>query len=101
MKDLVVIMGVAGCGKTCTGEALSAGTDWPFIEADAHHSGANRAKMAPGTPLTDADRVDWVASIAAAVNESDPRRLVPAWSALTPFMQVALQDRCTRKVQFV
>ncbi|HPF23545.1 MAG TPA: gluconokinase, GntK/IdnK-type [Hyphomonas sp.] len=101
MKDLAVIMGVAGSGKTTTGEALSAATGWPFIEADAHHSGANRAKMASGTPLTDADRVDWVASIAADVNASPAPRLVLACSALTPFVQAALQDQCERTVRFV
>ena len=101
MTDLVVIMGVAGSGKTTTGEALSAVTGWPFNEADAHHSEANRNKMAAGTPLTDADRVDWVASIAAAVNAADAPRLVLACSALTPFVQTALQDQCDRAVRFV
>ena len=101
MKDLVVIMGVAGSGKTTTGEALSAATGWPFIEADAHHSDANRAKMTAGTPLTDADRVDWVASIASAVNASADPRVVLACSALTPFVQSALQAQCERAVHFV
>jgi gluconokinase len=94
-------MGVAGSGKTTTGEALSAATGWPFIEADGHHSQANRAKMAGGTPLTDADRVDWVASMAAEVNAAPAPRLVLACSALTPFVQSSLQDQCARTVRFV
>jgi len=101
VSGLIVIMGVAGAGKTTTGEALSAATGWPFIEADAHHSAANRAKMTAGTPLTDADRVDWVASMAAEVNASPAPNLVLACSALTPFVQRALQAQCERPVRFV
>ncbi len=101
MKDLVVIMGVAGSGKSTTGQALAKSGGWPFIEADRHHSDANRAKMTAGTPLTDADRVDWVASMAAAVATSAAPRVVLACSALTPFVQTSLQDQCGRAVHFV
>ncbi len=94
-------MGVAGSGKTTAGEALSAATGWPFIDADAHHSEANRARMAAGTPLTDADRAGWVTSIARSVQAAPEDRLILACSALTPFVQRALQDQCERQVHFV
>ncbi|MEZ5998194.1 MAG: gluconokinase, GntK/IdnK-type [Hyphomonas sp.] len=101
MRDLVVIMGVAGSGKTTTGRAIADAGGWPFIEADEHHSAANRAKMTAGTPLTDADRVDWVASMASAANDMPAPRVVLACSALTGFVQTALQDQCDRAVRFV
>ncbi|MEZ5947344.1 MAG: gluconokinase, GntK/IdnK-type [Hyphomonas sp.] len=101
MKDLVVIMGVAGSGKTTTGRAVAEAGGWPFIEADEHHSDANRAKMTAGTPLTDADRVDWVASMTAAANGMPAPRVVLACSALTDFVQTALQAQCTRAVHFI
>ncbi|MCA8902123.1 MAG: AAA family ATPase [Hyphomonas sp.] len=101
MKDIIVVMGVAGSGKTTTGRALAASGGWPFIEADDHHSDANRAKMTAGTPLTDADRVDWVTALSAAANAETAPRVVLACSALTGFVQGALQDQCARTVRFV
>lgn len=56
----LVIMGVAGCGKSSLGAALAQRLGFELIEGDDHHSGANRAKMQQGTPLTDADRAGWL-----------------------------------------
>lgn len=57
-------MGVSGSGKTAVAEILAASLGWPFQEGDALHSEANMAKMRAGQPLTDADRRDWLATIA-------------------------------------
>lgn len=57
----VVVMGVAGCGKSSLGQALAERLDWPFIEGDAHHSAASIAKMRAGQALTDDDRSGWLA----------------------------------------
>jgi gluconokinase len=68
---IVVLMGVSGCGKTAVGKALAADLGWPFVDADDYHPEANVAKMAAGTPLTDADRWPWLDRLAdemAAVN---------------------------------
>ena len=65
-------MGVSGCGKTAVGQALAADLGWPFFDGDDFHPETNVAKMAAGTPLTDADRWPWLdrlASEMAAVNE--------------------------------
>jgi gluconokinase len=56
----VVFMGVAGCGKSSVGEAVSAALGWPLIEGDTFHPEANREKMRAGIPLTDADRAGWL-----------------------------------------
>ena len=69
---IVVLMGVSGSGKTVVGEALAADLGWPFFDGDDFHPPANVAKMAAGTPLTDADRWPWLDRLAAqmaAVNE--------------------------------
>ena len=62
---IVVVMGVSGSGKTVVGQALAADLGWPFFDADDFHPEANVAKMAAGTPLTDADRWPWLDRLAA------------------------------------
>ncbi len=67
-KTAVVVMGVAGCGKSTVGQILSRRLGWSFAEADDFHSAANVAKMASGTPLTDEDRRPWLESIRAWID---------------------------------
>ncbi len=68
---IVVVMGVAGCGKTSVGELLAKHLGWPFLEGDAFHPQINKDKMAAGTPLTDADRFPWLDEIAGAMRRHD------------------------------
>ena len=65
--SVIVIMGVSGSGKTTVGQLLATRLGLPFYDADDFHSAANIAKMASGTPLTDADRHDWLATLAADI----------------------------------
>jgi len=67
----VLLMGVAGCGKTTIGQQLAAALDARFEEGDAFHPPANVAKMSRGEPLTDADRLPWLHAIAAAIRRAD------------------------------
>lgn len=84
MNVVVVVMGVAGSGKSTVGARLAAALGWPFCEGDEHHPAANIAKMARGEPLTDEDRRPWLAQlrvrIAAALAAGEG--LVVACSAL-------------------
>lgn len=59
----VVVMGVAGSGKTTVGRALATALGWDFHDADDYHSPQNVAKMAKGVPLDDADRMSWLATL--------------------------------------
>lgn len=61
----LVVMGPSGAGKTSVAQALAAATGWPLQEGDELHSEANRAKMAAGHPLDDADRLPWLQRVAA------------------------------------
>ncbi|AXE84750.1 gluconokinase [Streptomyces olindensis] len=60
---VVVVMGVAGTGKTTIGPLLAARLGVPYAEADDFHPPANIAKMSAGTPLTDEDRWPWLDAI--------------------------------------
>ena len=65
MKPLIVIGGVAGCGKTTLAAALATALALPFRDGDDLHPPANKTKMAAGQPLDDADRAPWLAACAA------------------------------------
>ena len=60
----LVIMGVAGCGKSSVSQALCQLNGATPMEGDAFHPAANIAKMSAGIPLTDDDRAGWLASLA-------------------------------------
>ena len=48
---IVLVMGVAGVGKTTIGEALARALGARFIDADDYHPPENVAKMKAGIPL--------------------------------------------------
>lgn len=66
---VIVVMGVAGTGKTTVGALLAGRLGWRYAEADEFHPAANVAKMAAGEPLTDEDRVPWLAAIGRWIDE--------------------------------
>ncbi|GGT41654.1 gluconokinase [Streptomyces purpureus] len=62
---VVVVMGVAGTGKTTIGPLVARALGVPYAEGDDFHPAANVAKMASGVPLDDADRGPWLDAIGA------------------------------------
>ncbi|HEX9288551.1 MAG TPA: gluconokinase [Anaeromyxobacteraceae bacterium] len=67
----IVLMGVAGSGKSTIGAMLAERLGCEMAEADDFHSPANVAKMKAGIPLQDADRWPWLRDIAAWIAERD------------------------------
>lgn len=61
--QFILLMGVSGAGKTTIGLALAEELSSTFLDADDFHGKENREKMASGQPLTDSDRMPWLAQI--------------------------------------
>ena len=60
----VVVMGVAGCGKSAVGQRIANALNLPLIEGDDFHPASNITKMQQGVALTDADRAEWLSTLA-------------------------------------
>jgi gluconokinase len=81
---VVIVMGVAGSGKSTVGALLAARNGGDFFDADDFHLPENIAKMAAGIPLDDADRAPWLARLREEVvnAQNDGKLRVLACSAL-------------------
>ena len=81
---VILLMGVAGSGKTTIGQQLAKELGWRFADADRFHPAANVAKMSAGQPLDDDDRKPWLAAIRAHIDEAlaEGRSVVVTCSAL-------------------
>ena len=77
----IVVMGVAGSGKSSLARELAQAEGLRVIEGDDFHSEASRAKMSQGVALTDADREGWL-DILARQLRVHPEGLVLTCSAL-------------------
>ncbi len=64
---IVVLMGVCGAGKTTVGRILAEQIGAEFREGDEFHSPENVEKISQGVPLTDADRMPWLQTIAREI----------------------------------
>ncbi len=60
---ILVLMGVSGSGKTTIGTLLAERMGTMFADADDYHPAANKAKMAAGVALNDADRQPWLETL--------------------------------------
>jgi gluconokinase len=80
----IVVMGVAGAGKTVVGRALAGSLGWTFVDADDFHSPENVERMRRGVALTDADRAPWLAELRRLIARqlAERRPVVLACSAL-------------------
>jgi gluconokinase len=84
----VVVMGVAGCGKSAIGERLAQALGLPLIEGDSFHPPANIDKMRRGLALDDQDRAGWLDTLGAELARR-PEGAVLTCSAL----KAAYRDR--------
>jgi gluconokinase len=99
----IVVMGVAGSGKTSVGERLAERLGMTFRDADEFHSDANKAKMTSGVPLTDDDRWPWLDAIGTAIAEAvaSGEGIIVACSALKRAYRDRILARAGHVVTFI
>jgi len=66
---VIVIMGVAGAGKTTIGRRLADDLGWAFHDGDDFHSPENIDKLRRNVALTDGDRRPWLERIHVAIED--------------------------------
>jgi len=66
----LVVMGVAGCGKSSIAAAVVRHAGGVLIEGDDFHPPANHEKMSKGIPLTDEDRAGWLARLGEELQQA-------------------------------
>jgi gluconokinase len=81
---IIVVMGVAGSGKSTVARLLAEKLHCPMLEGDSLHPPENVRRMAGGTALTDLDRAPWLSAIQARIANASlqGKSLVVSCSAL-------------------
>lgn len=93
-KELIVLMGISGSGKSTVGKLLSKELSIPFLDADDFHPKENVLKMNRGIPLDDDDRWPWLAAIVEYVSHSHRNQFILGCSAL----KVSYRDYLNQKL---
>lgn len=70
-RNLYVVMGITGSGKSTVGAALAHRLGVDFVEGDDYHPPENVRRMASGIPLTDDDRAGWLRALATRIREAE------------------------------
>src|SRR5947209_6462902 len=100
----LIVMGVAGSGKSTVGEQLAERLGWSYEDGDSFHPASNVAKMSAGQPLTDEDRWPWLQAIADEIDRVcvTGRQAVIACSALKrAYRSVLVHGRSDVRIIFL
>jgi gluconokinase len=95
----MIVMGVAGCGKSSVGAALSERLGIPYRDGDDLHPSENVEKMRAGVPLTDADRWPWLDRVAGVLAHHAP--VIVGCSALRRVYRDRIRQGAGGPVRFV
>ena len=69
-RNLYVVMGITGSGKSTVGATLARTLGLDFVEGDDYHPPENVRRMAAGIPLTDDDRAGWLQALATRIRDA-------------------------------
>ena len=80
----IIVMGVAGSGKSTIGKNLAGSLQLDFLEGDDFHTAENVSLMSAGVPLNDENRAPWLALLNQTMSEriAQKKGFVLACSAL-------------------
>ena len=100
---LVVVMGVAGSGKSTIAAGLAEKLGVDFIEGDSLHPQSNVNKMAGGVALTDEDRWPWLQAIGDRMEAERAAGIgvVVSCSALKHVYRDCLRKQVNGRVRFL
>lgn len=99
---MIVVMGVAGSGKSTVGKLLADRLSHPFIEADDFHSEENVLKMSKGIPLNDEDRYPWLQSLSKELQSYEKKGgAILGCSALKENYREILQNGLPEKIVWI
>jgi gluconokinase len=98
----IILMGVAGSGKTAIGSRVAEQLGWLFLDADDFHPPANVEKMKRGIPLDDNDRAPWLHRMHSELRRQieEGRSVLLACSALKDSYRDVLSENLP-EVRFV
>lgn len=94
-RQVFVLMGVSGSGKSTVGSLLAESIQGIFHDGDDFHPQANVKKMASGQPLNDEDRKGWLEELAQVIENAQGPTVI-ACSALKKNYREVL-----RKAEFI
>ena len=87
----IIIMGVAGSGKTTIGKRLASTLSLRFLEGDDLHPTANRVKMIAGERLSDDDRWPWLGRVNREMRDSTCSLVVSCSALHSAYRQFLLE----------
>ncbi len=94
---IVVLAGVSGAGKTTVGTILATRLGWEFLDADDLQSASNIEKMRSGKPLTDKDRLEWLADVRRVIVEfieKDEHAVIACSALRQSYREMISVDKC-------
>lgn len=100
MSKRIIVMGVAGCGKSSVGEAVATAIGATYMDGDDLHPRANIEKMSAGIPLDDADRAPWLEKVGLRLKGTEGDLLVGC-SALKKSYRDIIRTAASAEVWFL
>lgn len=94
MKKVIVLMGVAGSGKTYLGKKISDEIKiFTFIDSDNYHTNESKKRMSLGMSISETQRIKWLIKTCKIINQTNNNYIILACSALKAKHRSLLKQR--------